>query len=156
MKYERLTQRVFGETYSVNQRIYYDDVADIVERLAELEDKIESGELVDRSELEKAVAAKQEKGQDVTVKTIFKFTDEIKALKAEIDEYKRKIKDGELVEFPRLSSETFDDIMPRVTVYSVETYNPELKPPFCYYSFTYDSKEEAEEKLKELKSEVEE
>lgn len=56
---ERLTTRVFGQTYSVNQRIYYDDVADIVERLAEYEDKIESGELVERSELDKALAEKQ-------------------------------------------------------------------------------------------------
>ena len=47
MKYERLTERVYGETYSVNQRIYYNEVADIVERLAELEDKIENGTLIE-------------------------------------------------------------------------------------------------------------
>lgn len=43
---ERLTKRVYGQIYSVNQRIYYDDIANIVERLAEYEDAEEQGLLV--------------------------------------------------------------------------------------------------------------
>lgn len=172
MNYERLTQRVYGQTYSVNQKIYYDDVADIVERLAELEDKIESGELVDRAELEKAVAEKQEKGQDVTVKTIFKFTDEIKALKAEIDEYRQKIKDGTLVEMPckigdkvyhiyrkPFSDYSIDEEIVRGYEYDVKddwrliltTFEPSIR---CMGNNLFLTREEAEQKAKELNEEL--
>ena len=92
MKYERMTERLYGgETVSANGKVYYDEVADIVERLCELEDKIENGELIEKAELEKALAEKQDKGQDLTVKTIFKYNREIKDLKAEIKEYKNKL-----------------------------------------------------------------
>lgn len=44
---KRLTERIYGGyTISVNGKIYYDEVADIAERLAEYEDAEEAGTLV--------------------------------------------------------------------------------------------------------------
>lgn len=54
----------------------------------------------ENAELKRQIAKDREKGQDLTVKTIFKLSDEIKALKAEIEEYEKKVKDGRLVELP--------------------------------------------------------
>ena len=48
MNYKRITERLYGgTTVSVNGKVYYDEVADIVERLAELEDKIENGTYIE-------------------------------------------------------------------------------------------------------------
>lgn len=54
----------------------------------------------ENAELRRQIAEDREKGQDLTVKTIFKLSDEIKALKAQIEEYEQKVKDGRLVELP--------------------------------------------------------
>lgn len=154
MNYKRLTQRVYGQTYSVNHKIYYDDVADIVERLAELEDKIESGELVDKTELEKAVAEKQGKGQELDVKTIFRD------------------KDGSRVELPRkIGDKVYHIYKNPFSNYSIgeetvrgyeydnngigwrlrlTTCTPSIK---CIGDNIFLTREEAEKKLKELKGE---
>ena len=54
----------------------------------------------ENAELRRQIAEDREKGQDLTVKTIFKLSDEIKTLKAQLEEYEKKIKDGRLVELP--------------------------------------------------------
>lgn len=172
MKYERKTKKEFGDVYSFNGKIYYDDTADIVERLAELEDKIESGELVERSELDKALAEKQERGQDLTVETIFRYTAEIKALQAEIDEYRQKIKDGTLIQLPckigdvvyHIYKNPFSDyFIDKEVVYGYEYNNDgigwRLRLNTCYPSVSvigdniFLTREDAEKKLKELKGE---
>ena len=80
MNYQRKTKKEFGEVYSVNGKIYYDDTADIVQALGKLEDMIENKILVFLSD-----------AQNVTVKTIFIYNDEIKALKAENEDLKYKL-----------------------------------------------------------------
>lgn len=100
MNYERLTKSrirlVFIENVAGQEQTEYEingiKQSILYNRLAELEDKIESGELVEKSELDKALAEKQERGQDLTVKTIFKYTEEIKALKAENEDLKYHLK----------------------------------------------------------------
>lgn len=54
----------------------------------------------ENAKLKRQIAKDREKGQDLTVKTIFKLSDEIKALKAQLKEYEQKVKDGRLVELP--------------------------------------------------------
>lgn len=144
----------------------------IINRLAEYEDKIERGELVERSELDKALALKQEQGQDLTVKTIFKFMDEKKALQAEIDDYKQKIKDGTLVEPPckigdkvyhiyrkPFSDYSIDEEIVRGYEYDVKddwrliltTFEPSIR---CMGNNLFLTREEAEQKAKELNEEL--
>ena len=79
MKYERKTKKEFGDIYSFNGKIYYDDTADVVQALGKLEDMIDE-----------KVLTFLDDAQDVTVKTIFKYTEEIKTLKAELDELKKR------------------------------------------------------------------
>ena len=81
MKYERKTKKEFGDVYSFNGKIYYDDTADIVQALGKLEDMIDE-----------KVLTFLDDAQDVTVKTIFKYTEEIKALKAENEDLKYHLK----------------------------------------------------------------
>ena len=101
MNYERLTKSggirlVFIENVAGQEQTEFEingiKQSILYNRLAELEDKIESGELVEKTELDKALAEKQERGQDLTVKTIFRYTEEIKALKTENEDLKFKLK----------------------------------------------------------------
>lgn len=181
MNYERLTksggERLVFIDYLAGQKQTEYEINGIKQsilynRLAELEDKIESGELVERIELEKALALKQEQGQDLTVKTIFKFMDEfmdeIKALRAEIDEYRQKIKDGTLIQPPckigdvvyhiykkTFSDYSIDEEIVRGYEYDIKndwrlfltTFEPSIR---CMGDNLFLTREEAEKKIKEI------
>lgn len=122
-EYERLTKRTeqLGVPYSEKK------LFDVIERLAELEDKIERGELV-----ENTVVTYVNMGR-CNSKTLID-----KALK--YDELKAKIENGTLMEInkPFIKTTKYGSYICKATVIVVEDF---------------DTKAEAEKKLKELKGE---
>ena len=99
----------------------------MIDRLAELEDKIERGELVENTVITYVNMAR------TNCKTLID-----KALK--YDQLKAKIENGTLIELPCMMQNRYGD-------WRVHFYSDRYKDIDCY---TFDSKEEAEQKLLEL------
>lgn len=140
MKYERLTERNGGDVIINCKQCEYHEklmictdyscIDSLKNRLAELEDKIERGELVENKVVTYINMARSDS------KTLID-----KAIK--YDKLKNKIENGTLVELPRML--TYVDYC-----YGIEKYVVEWIDNGRVKSRTYWSEKKAEQKLKEL------